>query len=209
KKDFDIFYEDNDLFATVKSDWNSEKSKVDLIGSSNELRARIKPDFKALTYDVQVDRFTYTFKTYHIFRYYFLEGMKWEMFSSISTGHANCVNQDDHRKDVLVALVKDFRGLGPCYEVRVKDISKLRAAVAFIVCIMIKEDYKGLSVGLPAKRNTWGKFKYWLFDKGYTYEESLQVPEELIRQTIKAKMNMPTMKEAERLHKQHKKIDFW
>ena len=29
KEDFDMFYEDGDIFATAKSDWENEKSKVD------------------------------------------------------------------------------------------------------------------------------------------------------------------------------------
>ena len=69
----------------------------------------------------------------------------------------------------------DFKNRGACYEIRVRDVAKLRIATAAVIAMGIKEEYKGLSEGLKNPGATkLEKAKNWLFSgKGYTYEELL------------------------------------
>lgn len=178
KADFDMWYEDGALFATAKSEWESEKSIVDIIGRSGGLIARIKPDHKALEYDIRVDEYTYRLITHTIFRHYFFEGMKWQMYGSIDNGSASFVNEDNSKKDCLIRRVDPFRNHGTCYEVKVKDLSKLRAAASVVVGMMIKEHYKGLSTGEPDPKASFiKKFKRNFLETGITYEELLANPD--------------------------------
>lgn len=178
KEDFDIWYEDGAVFATAKSDWQSEKSIVDVIGRSGGLIARIKPDHKALEYAIRVDEYTYRLITHTIFRHYFFEGMKWQMNGSIDNGSACFVNEDNGKKDCLIRRVDSFRNHGCCYEVKVKDLSKLRAAATVVLGMMIKEHHKGLSSGEPdPKASLVKKFKRNFLDIGVTYEELLANPD--------------------------------
>ena len=177
KEDFEIWYEDGALFANVKSPWESEKSKVDFIGRSGGLIARIKPDYKALAYDIRVDEWTYTLFTYTIFRHYFFQGMLWQMLGSISSGKAEFKNENTERKDVTITRM-NFKGHGECYEVRVRDLDKLRAAAAVTVGMMIKEEYKGLSSGEPNdKAGFLKKMVRNVWERGYTYEEIQENPD--------------------------------
>ena len=172
--DFPIWYEDGFEFAVVhgESGWKSEKDRVQLLGPSGGQIARIKPDFRALTYDVRVDRWTYVLKTFTIFKHYFFEGMMWKMYGSLRDGKAQFINQNTRKKDVYVYTVNDFKGHGPCYEVRVRDINKLRPAAAAVVSIMIKEDFVGLSLGEgDPQRNFARKLLDFVNERGYTLEE--------------------------------------
>lgn len=178
KGDFDLWYEDGALFATAKSPWENEQTKVDIIGRTGGLIARIKPDHKALEYSIRVDEYTYRLITHTIFRHYFFEGMKWQMHGSISNGSASFVNEDNGKKDCIIRKVDSFRNHGECYEVKVKDLSNLRAAAAVTVGMMIKEHYKGLSTGEPdPKASLIKKFKRNFLEVGVTYEELLKNPD--------------------------------
>ncbi|MGI6217468.1 MAG: hypothetical protein ACOYIK_07645 [Coriobacteriales bacterium] len=171
REDFDIWYEDDTLFCNVQSDWADEKSKVNFISTHGTEMARIKPDNKALNYDIRVERYTYTLHTYLIFRHYYCEGMLWQMNGSPSKGHANFTNENTNKKDVLISTV-DFKRHGKCYEVKVKDISKLRIAAVVVVAILVKEAYKGLSEGERDDDAKWHqKLKQYFAEKGLTYEE--------------------------------------
>ncbi len=169
--DFDAWYEDDTLFFHATSDWEDEKSPISIISSHNAEMARIKPDNKALFYDIRVERYTYTLHTNIIFKHYFLEGMLWQMHGSPSRGHANFTNENTGKKDVLISRV-NFKDHGKCYEVKVKDVSALRIAATAVVAILLKEEYKGLSCGeKPEKASIGQKLRQYFLDKGLTYEE--------------------------------------
>ena len=169
--DFDAWYEDGALFFHATGDWKDEKSKVAIMSMHGAEMARIKPDNKALCYDVRVERYTYTLHTNLIFRHYFLEGMLWQMHGSPSKGHANFTNENTGKKDVLVTTT-EFLNHGPCYEVKVKDVSKLRIAAVACLAILLKEEYRGLSEGERDDDAPWHrKVKQYFLEKGLTYEE--------------------------------------
>ena len=171
-EEFECWYEDGSLFCTVTGDFKAETDKVHLLGRTGGEIARIKPDHKALTMDVRVDKWTYRLRTYVIFKHYFFEGMLWQMFGSISNGRANFRNEDTSKNDVHIVRLRDFKGHGPCYEVRVKEIHKLRPAAAATVAMMVKEYYKGLSEGEgDEKMNPVKKLWRLINDTGYTYEQ--------------------------------------
>lgn len=171
-EEFECWYEDGSLFCTVKGDFKKETDKVHLIGRTGGEIARIKPDHKALQYACRVDKWTYNLRTHVIYKHYFLEGMMWQMFGSISNGRANFRNEDTSKNDVHIVRLKDFMNHGPCYEVRVKDIHKLRSAAVATVGMMVKEHYRGLSEGEPnEKMNYVKKLIRLINDTGYTYEQ--------------------------------------
>jgi hypothetical protein len=170
-EDFDVWYEDGTLFFHAESDWKDERSPVSIINMHNAEMARIKPDNKALTYDIRVERYTYQLHTNLIFRHYFLEGMLWQMHGTPSKGHCHFTNEDTDKNDVQVSTVK-FREHGECLEVKVRDIAKLRIAAVAVVAILIKEEYKGLSEGERDEDAPWyKKVKQYFLEKGVTYEE--------------------------------------
>jgi hypothetical protein len=187
REDFPIWYEDGYEFATVHSEnnWQSEKDRVQLLGSTGGQIARIKPDFRALTYDVRVDMYTYVLKTYTIFKHYFVLGMLWQMYGSISNNKSTFINENTKKNDVYIYRLEDFKGRGPCYEVRVRNLNKLRPAAASTVAMMIKEDFRGLSIGEPdPKENLLIKMKKFVLETGYTPEE-IQAREAAGRNVIK------------------------
>lgn len=170
-EDFEAWYEDGDFFFRAESDWQDEGSKVKFISRHGAEMAKIKPDNNCLNYDVRVERYTYTLHTYLIFRHYFCEGMLWQMHGSPSKGHASFINENTDKRDVQISIV-NFKDKGPCYEVKVKDVGKLRIAAVVIVAILIKEEYKGLSEGERNEDAHWyRKVKQYFLEKGLTYEE--------------------------------------
>lgn len=172
RHNFEGWYEDGSLFCTVESKWESEKDKVEICGRTGGEIARIKPDHKAIQYDVRVDKWTYTLRTHTIFKHYFFEGMLWQMFGSISNGRANFRNEDTSKNDVHIVKLKEFKDKGPCYEVKVNDVNKLRPAAAAVIAMMYKESYKGLSEGEGEKiKGLINRWQHFMGDKGYTYEE--------------------------------------
>ena len=176
REDFPIWYEDGFEFATVhgESGWQSEKDRVQLLGCTGGQIARIKPDFRALTYDVRVDMYTYVLKTYTLFKHYFLLGMLWQMYGGLQDEKCTFINENTKKKDVYIYRLNDFKGRGPCYEVRVRNLNKLRPAAACTVAMMIKEEFRGLSIGEPdPNENLLLKLKKFVLETGYTYEEIL------------------------------------
>lgn len=206
RRDFKIWYEDGFDFCDVHSlnNWLLETDRVHLVGPLGGLVGSIKPDHRALTYDVGVDRWTYTLKTMTIFKHYFFEGMMWKMYGGLRDGKACFYNQDTRKKDVYVYYLEDWKNRGPVYEIRVRDISKLRPAAAAIVAIMIKESYVGLSIGEgDPNLGRIQKLIRSVRDTGYTYEE-IQKLEAEGRNVIEMPEKM-TSAEAAELRRKHKK----
>ena len=67
-EDFDTWYEDGDLFLhfACKKGWKSEKDRVQIFGRMGGQVGEIKPDNRALVYDIMYERFTYRLHTYVI-----------------------------------------------------------------------------------------------------------------------------------------------
>ena len=85
------------------------------------------------------------------------------------------MREDDSVKDVHVRVV-EFMDRGECYEIKAKDVAKLRIAVAAVIAMGIKEEYRGLSEGIEnPNASRLEKAKNWLFaGKGKTYEQLLE-----------------------------------
>ena len=127
-EDFDVWYADGETFLSIKGAWSKESDKAVIFGRMGGEMGQIKPDHKALTYYLQLERWEY---------------------------------------------VVDFKGHGPCFEVRAKDVAKLRIAVAAVIAMAIKEEYRGLSEGLKnPNASRLEKAKNWLVaDKDIPYDQ--------------------------------------
>ena len=167
-EDFDTWYEDGELFYRFEDPkgWASEKDKVVIIGRMGGQVGAIKPDSKTVGYYLSIGQWEYYFRTYIIFKHYGVEGMLWDIKGTLTEPPLDFVGEhgtskDDVRftKDVHVSLVK-FKGQ-PCYEVRVKDLKALRVAVAAVVAMAIKEEWKGFSEGEghSDKEGLWARAK--------------------------------------------------
>lgn len=172
-EDFEAWYEDGALFMTTNCDWKEEKSPIQILAKTGAEMCKIKPDYKCLTYSVGVERFTYTLKTKLITKHYYFEGMLWDMHGSPSNGHCCFIHEDTGKKDVLVTTVDKFRDKGPCFEVKVRDITKLRVAVCAIVAILHKEHWKGVSEGEAPEESVgfFTKLRHSMADTTLSYEE--------------------------------------
>ena len=151
-EDFDTWYEDGDLFLhfACKKGWKSEKDRVQIFGRMGGQVGEIKPDNRALVYDIMYERFTYRLHTYVIEHHYYIEGMVWDLYGSYHEPPYSLVEEtlvSYNRKSVRVRRVEKFKDHGPCYEVHVLELEKLRIAVACLVAIGYKEEWKGLSEG--------------------------------------------------------------
>ena len=179
--DFDGWYEDGERFMTVKSlnkenPWSEEADKIAIYSRLDAEMARIKPDHKTLSYSVRVERYTYTLHTFTIFKHYFLEGMLWQIYGSPSNVPFSFTNENTDKKDVRVRIVK-FNNQD-CFEVKVREIEKLRMAVAAVIAILIKEEYKGFSEGEPAKNaSLFKKVKRYFLEETISYEEIQKNPD--------------------------------
>lgn len=176
-QDFDTWYEDGDIFLQFKckKGWKSEKDPVQIMGRMGGQVGLIKPDNRTLNYFIRYERWEYILHTYVIFHHYFIEGMVWDLYGSVQDPPFNIVEEtltSFNHKAVHVKL-KEFRDKGICYEVHVPDLTKLRIAVASVVAIAIKEEWKGLSEGEEwESANIFERLKGRIFEnKGYTYEE--------------------------------------
>ena len=172
REDFELYYADGDVFVTVKSDWKSEGSKVAIYNRFGGQMARISTDPKQVVYHVGVERYEYELHTYTVFEHYFFKGMLWDIRGSISDPPLDFRNEGTGKLDVRISRVR-FRDKGQCYEIKVKDLSKLRTAACCVIAMAIKESWKGKSEGEPDEdAGTLSKLKKRLFDsKGITYEE--------------------------------------
>ena len=171
-EDFDVWYEDGETFLSIKGAWSQERDKAVIFGRMGGEMGCIKPDAKTLTYYLKLERWEYVFHTLHLFKHYYVNGMKWHIDGSLSNPPFDFVNEDDRRKEVHVQLV-DFKNRGACYEIRAKDVAQLRIAVAATIAMGIKEEYRGLSEGLHDEgASKLQKAKRWLLDdKGIAYED--------------------------------------
>ena len=171
-EDFDVWYADGETFLSIKGAWSKESDKAFIFGRMGGEMGQIKPDHTALTYYLKLERWEYVFHTLHLFKHYYVNGMKWQIDGSLTNPPFDFVNEEDSQKEVHVQVV-DFKGHGPCFEVRAKDVAKLRIAVAAVIAMAIKEEYRGLSEGLKnPNASRLEKAKNWLVaDKGIPYDQ--------------------------------------
>ena len=127
-EDFDVWYEDGDVFLSLKGAWSGERDRVAIFGRMGGEMGSIKPDAKALTYYLKLERWEYVFHTLHLFEHYYVNGMKWQIDGSLSNPPFDFVDEEDGRKEVHVQVV-DFKNREACYEIRVRDVAKLRKRV--------------------------------------------------------------------------------
>ena len=174
-EDFDVWYEDGDVFLSIKSAWSKERDKVAIFGRMGGEMGSIKPDAKALTYYLKLERWEYVFHTLRIFEHYYINGMKWQIDGSLSNPPFDFVDEEDGHKEAHVQVV-DFKGHGACFELKVRDVAKLRIATAPLIAKGIKEEYKGLSEGFKDENaSKLKKAKDWMFaGRGKTYDELLE-----------------------------------
>ena len=171
-ENFDVWYADGDLALRFEGEWASEKEKIAIIGRWGGETAHIKPDHNTVSYYLRVECYEYVLRTYRIFQHYGVDGMRWDIHGSLAEGSFFAIHEDTGQKDVSVRLTT-LPGKGECYEVKVKDVAKLRIALIAVVAMGIKEEYCGLSEGekdMNAGRVK--KMKKFLFPgKGEKYEE--------------------------------------
>ncbi len=180
REDFNLWYADGDLFLTVKSagGWQQEKDRIAIYSRHGGEMARIKPDPYGVVMNVGVERYEYELHTYTIFEHYFFKGMLWDIYGCIDDPPLDFRNEGTGKLDVRISRVR-FRDKGMCYEIKVKDLAKLRIAACCVIAMKIKESFRGRSEGEPDENlGTFGKLRKKLFDsKGYTYEEILAIKE--------------------------------
>ncbi len=180
-QDFDTWYEDGDLFLRFQSKqgWQTEKDRVQIFGRLGGEVGEIRPDNRALTYRIRYERYEYTLHTYVIEHHYYIEGMVWDLYGSFANPPFHIVEETltsyNHR--TVHVKLKEFKNKGLCYEVHVPKIEKLRIAVASVVAIGLKEEWKGLSEGEDVEVGTGlQRLKNRIFEnKGFTYEQIQQM----------------------------------
>lgn len=177
-EDFDAWYEDGDLFLhfACKKGWKSEKDKVQIYGRMGGQVGEIRPDNRALVYAIRYERYEYRLHTYVIGHHYYIEGMVWDLYGSFQEPPFSLVEEtltSYNRRSVRVRVVDSFKNHGACYEIHVPELEKLRIAVACIVAIGLKEEWKGLSEGEDREIGTrLQRLKNRVFEnKGFTYEQ--------------------------------------
>ena len=177
REDFELYYADGDVFVTVKSDWLSEGSKVDIYNRFGGQMARIRFDPKQVVYYVGVERYEYQLHTYTIFEHYFFKGMLWDIRGSISEPPLDFHNEGTGKIDARIGRVS-FRDKGQCYEIKVKDLSKLRTAACCVIAMALKESWLGKSEGEPEDVKAMPAFtrlkrRISLTEKGISFHEIL------------------------------------
>ena len=175
REDFNLWYADGDVFLTVKSDWKKENDKVSIISRHGGEMGRIRFDPNSLVYFVGVERYEYELHTYTIFEHYYFKGMLWDILGGLNDAPLDFRNEGTGKLDVRIGHVK-FKDKGQCYEIKVKDLSKLRTAACCVIAMAIKESWKGKSEGEPEDVKKMSAFKRLkrrisLTEKGITYEE--------------------------------------
>ena len=175
REDFQLYYADGDVFLTVQSDWKSEGSKVSILNRFGGQLGRINFDPKQVVYYVGVERYEYQLHTYTVFEHYFFKGMLWDIRGSIGDPPLDFRNEGTGKLDVRISRVK-FRDKGQCYEIKVKDLSKLRPAACCVIAMAIKESWKGKSEGEPEDVKKMSALKRLkrrvsLTEKGISYDE--------------------------------------
>ena len=180
REDFELWYADGDLFLTVKSAWTCEKDRVEIYNRMGGQLGRIRTDPQQVVYYVGVERYEYELHTYTIFDHYFFKGMLWDIMGGLDDVPLDFRNEGTGKLDVRIGIVK-FKDKGKCYEIKVKDLAKLRIAACCVIAMAIKESYKGKSEGEPVERKGLDKWKHRILtNKGITYEEILASKEEAL-----------------------------
>ena len=175
REDFALYYADGDVFMTVtsKNGWKDERDRIAIYNRMGGEMARIRTDPQRLVYFVGVERYEYELHTYTIFEHYFFKGMLWDIEGCLNEPPLDFHNIGTNKLDVRIGRVK-FKDKGPCYEIKVKDISKLRIAACAVVAMAIKESFKGRSEGEPIEEKGLTKWRKRITtNKGLTYEEVL------------------------------------
>lgn len=172
REDFKLWYADGDEFVTVtKKNWAEEKERVEIYNRFGGQMARIKPDPKGIVYHVGVERYEYELHTYIIFERYFFKGMLWDIEGGLRDKQIDFRNEGTGKLDVRITVVK-FKDKGKCFEIKVKDLSKLRIAACCVIAMAMKESYLGLSEGEPIEGKGLDKWvKRIMGTKGLTYEQ--------------------------------------
>ena len=180
REDFELWYADGETFLTVKGDWTREKDRVAIYNRMGGEMARIRTDPHEVIYYVGVERFEYELHTYTIFEHYFFKGMLWDIYGSLQEMPLDFRNEGTGKLDVRIGSCK-FRDKGRCYEIKVKDISKLRIAACCVIAMAIKESFKGKSEGEPEAEKQLPAFQRLIkritTNKGIPYEEILAAKE--------------------------------
>ena len=178
REDFNLWYADGDVFLTVKSNWTKENDKVSIINRMGGELGRIRTDPQQVVYYVGVERYEYELHTYTIFDHYFFKGMLWDISGGLQDVPLDFRNEGTGKLDVRIGRVR-FKDKGLCYEIKVKDLAKLRIAACCVIAMAIKESYKGKSEGEPVELKGLAKWKDRIFtNKGITYEEILAMKEQ-------------------------------
>ena len=171
REDFQLWYADGDVFLTVKSDWKQETDRVAIYNRLGGELGRIRCDHNQLVYNVGVERYEYELHTYTIFEHYFFKGMLWDIKGGLEDLQVDFRNEGTGKLDVRISRVK-FKDKGRCYEIKVKDLSKLRIAACCVIAMAVKESYKGKSEGEPVEEKGLEKWKKRIFsNKGITCDE--------------------------------------
>ena len=205
--DFEIWYEDGELFLTVRSlnkehPWSTEKDRVELISRHGAQMGLIKPDNKAIEYDVRIERWTYTLHTYVLFKHYYFRGMLWDIHGSLDHVPLKFTSEKTNKSDVRITYVKQFRDKGPCYEIKVRDISKLRVAAGAVIAIGLKEEYRGASEGEKEENKGYKMKGIVLNDEEHDIARHMErdlggkyIPVSLERDKVTLKGNIVTLEE--------------
>ena len=171
-RDFDVYYADGTIFLSFQGAWQHEEDEVAVFGRMGGEMGRIKPDHKALVYYLRLERWEYALHTLHLFKCYYVNGMKWKVEGSLANTPFFFVDEQTGSKEGRASDAR-LEGRGACWEIATKDPATLRIAVTACVAMGIKEEYRGLSEGLRAERaHGLHRLRDWIFsEKGIRYED--------------------------------------
>jgi hypothetical protein len=192
RENFEMWYEDGDVFATFESEWKSEKDPIRMIGRLGGQTGIIKPDPQCLNYYIKSDKYEYVLHTHTLFKHYYIEGMLWDINGTLEEPPFYFITETLHRDDVKDGHVKivNFKGKGKCFEIYVKDLSKLRVAAEAIVAIASKESWKGNSEGedTDKKKPISKRIKEaFIPDTGITCEDVIKANPELEKYIVSSR----------------------
>lgn len=158
--------------SASKAPGNTRKTRLPVFGRMGGEMGRIKPDHKALVYYLRLERWEYALHTLHLFKCYYVNGMKWKVEGSLANTPFFFVNEQTGSKEGRASDAR-LEGRGACWEIATKDPATLRIAVTACVAMGIKEEYRGLSEGLRAERaHGLHRLRDWIFsEKGIRYED--------------------------------------
>ena len=126
-RDFDVYYADGTIFLSFQGAWQHEKDEVAVFGRMGGEMGRIKPDHKALVYYLRLERWEYALHTLHLFKCYYVNGMKWKVEGSLANTPFFFVNEQTGSKEGRASDAR-LEGRGACWEIATKDPATLRIA---------------------------------------------------------------------------------